>query len=265
MLNQLFDVDAQLIDTGAVADLIISQSLLGSTVKVEDEEKEAKDNDPFAFLSVLNLYTHRRAGAVQKLAGYLGKVVGKTSRPDGTEIASLLKKTMEEKGDIQIGVLLSERLVNMPPDVSPPMYNMLLEEVEWAIEEHEPFKFTHYLLVSKTYTEIESDIISDADAFEDQRKNKRQKTSKSTGQHSSTGNIQFFHPEDEVFARYAVVTSQYRYEREGEASSDAKRAFYEAGIKPQGSIYLIEADKLKHVIKDVQSFIGTSATIDETE
>ena len=54
LLRQLFDNDAQLFDMSALADLILSQPTLGSTVKVDGNE-----SDPYAFLSVLNLQEHR--------------------------------------------------------------------------------------------------------------------------------------------------------------------------------------------------------------
>lgn len=54
LLRQLFDADAQLFDLSALADLILSQPLLGSTVKVDGNE-----TDPYAFLSVLNLQEHK--------------------------------------------------------------------------------------------------------------------------------------------------------------------------------------------------------------
>lgn len=54
LLRQLLDVDAQLFDLSALSDLILSQPLLGSTVKVDGNE-----SDPYAFLTVLNLHTHR--------------------------------------------------------------------------------------------------------------------------------------------------------------------------------------------------------------
>ena len=53
LLQQLFDVDATLFDLSAVADLILSQPLLGSTVKVDGNETDA-----YAFLSVINLQQH---------------------------------------------------------------------------------------------------------------------------------------------------------------------------------------------------------------
>ena len=54
LLRQLFDVDAQSFDLSALADLILAQPLLGSTVKVDGNE-----TDPYAFLTVLNLHEHK--------------------------------------------------------------------------------------------------------------------------------------------------------------------------------------------------------------
>jgi len=34
-----------------------------------------------------------------------------------------------------IGLVLSERIVNMPDAVAPPSYKMLLEEIQWANED----------------------------------------------------------------------------------------------------------------------------------
>ena len=54
LLRQLLDVDAQLFDLSALADLILAQPLLGSTVKVDGNE-----TDPYAFLTVINLHEHK--------------------------------------------------------------------------------------------------------------------------------------------------------------------------------------------------------------
>lgn len=53
LLRQLLDVDAQLFDLSSLTDLILSQPLLGSTVKVEGHK-----TDPYAFLTVLNMKQH---------------------------------------------------------------------------------------------------------------------------------------------------------------------------------------------------------------
>lgn len=54
LCRQLFDLDAQLFDLSELVDLILSQPLLGSTVKCN-----GADSDPYAFLTVLNLYQHK--------------------------------------------------------------------------------------------------------------------------------------------------------------------------------------------------------------
>ena len=54
MLAQLFQADAELLHIHELAELIISQPLLGTTVKTDGIE-----NDPYAFLTVLNLRQHQ--------------------------------------------------------------------------------------------------------------------------------------------------------------------------------------------------------------
>lgn len=54
LTRQLFDADAELFNLSELVDLILSQPLLGSTVKVD-----GKETDPYAFLTVLNLQAHK--------------------------------------------------------------------------------------------------------------------------------------------------------------------------------------------------------------
>lgn len=54
LLRQLLDVDNQLFNLSELADMILAQPLLGSTVKVDGIE-----SDPYAFLTVLNMHEHR--------------------------------------------------------------------------------------------------------------------------------------------------------------------------------------------------------------
>merc|ERR1712141_360163 len=51
--------------------------------------------------------------------------------------------------DIDIGLIISERIINMPPQISVPLYQTLSNEVRKARAKNLPFNFTHYLLISK--------------------------------------------------------------------------------------------------------------------
>lgn len=54
LLSQLLSHDAKDLDLGAVADLVLEQKLVGSTVKCDGNE-----GDPYAVLTVLNLNVHK--------------------------------------------------------------------------------------------------------------------------------------------------------------------------------------------------------------
>lgn len=50
LIRQLFDADSTLFDLSALAEVVLAQPLLGSTVKVDGNE-----TDPYAFLSVVGV------------------------------------------------------------------------------------------------------------------------------------------------------------------------------------------------------------------
>ncbi|KAF2103224.1 hypothetical protein NA57DRAFT_52750 [Rhizodiscina lignyota] len=239
LLRQLFDVDAQLFDLSALVDLILSQPLLGSTVKTDGNE-----SDPFAFLTVLNLHEHREKQVIKDLTSYL------LSKSSTHPSLSQLSQLFSSSSSAQVGLILTERFINMPAEIVPPMYNMLLEEISWALEEKEPYNFTHYLILSKTYTEVESKL----DAEDDRpAKKKKQKGSKSEG-----GETFYFHPEDEVLQKHAMLWGNFDYTKKDEGTSDSKRAFQEMGVKPSGHVILIDGAKFEETVKAVGAFLSPS-------
>lgn len=234
LLRQLLDVDSQLFDLSALADLVLSQPTIGSTVKVDGEE-----TDPYAFLSVLNLNEHRDKKVIQDLTQYITNKA--KSSPSLAQLGSTLSSSS------QVGLILTERLINAPAEISPPMYGMLIDEIEAAVEDKEPYEFTHYLIISKTYHEIASTLDQ-----EDAPKSK-----KSKGGSKISRETFYFHPEDEVLQRHAIASGSYEYTKdEGEGMADSKRAFQEMGIKAQGSMILIEASKFESASKAISEYIS---------
>lgn len=146
LLRQLLDVDSQLFDLSALADLILSQPTLGSTVKVDGE-----DTDAYAFLTILNLHEHREKNVIKELTEYI--VEKSTSSQTLSGLGKLLSSP-----SAQVGLIFAERMINVPSEVAPPMYAMLIDEIEAAVEDKEPYEFTHYLILSRQYNEIESSL-----------------------------------------------------------------------------------------------------------
>ncbi|KAJ6006006.1 hypothetical protein N7451_003950 [Penicillium sp. IBT 35674x] len=234
LLRQLFDNDAQIFDLSALADLILSQPTLGSTVKTDGNE-----SDPYAFLSVLNLQEHKDKPAVQELIKYI------TSKAAGNPSLAALNELVSQEPIPPIGLILTERVINMPSQVIPPMYNMLLEEIAWAIQDKEPYNFSHYLIISKGYEEIESKL-----DLEESRPQKKTKKGGAANQRF------FFHPEDEVLQRHALCSGSYEFtHKQDDGHSDSKRAFQELGIITNGSMILIEGSKFEATVKAVQEYL----------
>jgi protein BCP1 len=162
------------------------------------------------------------------------------SKPELSQLSALLSQPETPA----IGLILTERLINVPAETVPPMYTMLLEEIEWALEEKEPYNFSHYLIISKTYTEV----VSKLDAEDDRPKKKKRA--------GGSFETMYFHPEDEVFHKHAVCHSGFDYSiKQDEGHSDSKRAFQELGIKPQGHMILLEAPKFATAVGDVAEYL----------
>lgn len=168
-------------------------------------------------------------------------------KSSSTPSLSVLAGLLSQDPIPPIGLILTERLINMPPEVVPPMYTMLLEEISWAIKDKEPYNFSHYLIVSKTYEEVESKL-----DMEETRPQKKKK--KSAGKTERF----YFHPEDEVLEKHALCHASVEYTHQhDDGHSDSKRAFQELGIKTGPSLILIEAAKFEAAVKAVSDYLKT--------
>ena len=169
---------------------------------------------------------------------------------EGKTNLSPLKDLLTSDGKARIGLILTERLINIPSEVVPPMYKMLLEEITWALEEKEPYDFTHYVVFSKTYNEVNSQL--NQEMSKSQKKKKKQKTDSDQQAQSS---LFYFHPEDEVLQRYASLYGGFDYvKQEAEGHSDSKRAFQDLGIKPQGHLILVEAARFESAVTAMEEY-----------
>ncbi|KXT03256.1 hypothetical protein AC578_4783 [Pseudocercospora eumusae] len=239
LLRQLFDADNQLFDLSALADMILEQHDIGSTVKCDGLE-----SDPYAFMTVLNMHQHQSKAVIQQLTKY---IISK-ARASGNQHLANLESLLSEKSSAQFGLIITERVINMPHQVIPPLYNMLQEEIQSAVQARKPYEFTHYLVISKTYTEVESKL----DA-EDNPPSKKKKA----GSSSSSPETFFFHPEDEVLHRHALGWTNFDYDTQGdEGASDSRRVFSENGIKPQGHLILMGSEKFKDAVKAVGEYLS---------
>ena len=112
---------------GQLADLLISQNLIGSCIKVLPEangtaEEEA---DVLGVVSMINLQEHEDVDAVCQLREYW------LSKCNSADKKSTLERYLSDLSS-PLGLLVSERVVNLPPNLVPPLLKCLFQEVDDA-------------------------------------------------------------------------------------------------------------------------------------
>jgi len=241
LLKQIFGNDHEYINLSDLADLVLSQPLLGSSVKVQSEDP--KKEDPYAMLSVLNMQEHKDKVSIKQIKTYLNERL--TKKPVS------LKKLNGYLNDESkpVGLLLNERLINMPPQVVPPMFRMLLEEIQWAIEDKEPYNFAYYMIISKLYRMVESKVDKDENAPQTSvKKNKKSKIDP-----EDLNKVFYFQPEDEIVEKYSVLKIDFRMAKA--TNTDSKRTFYDYGIDPFRRVLIFPADKLQLITDEISELL----------
>merc|ERR1712018_113924 len=108
----------------------------------DDEELGGHDGEVFGLATIVRL---RETEIADQIIRYITKSVT-ASDPRG-QLARVLNAP-----EADIGLIISERIINMPPQISVPLYQTLSNEVKKAKAKNLPFNFTHYAIISKILT-----------------------------------------------------------------------------------------------------------------
>ncbi|CAL9202286.1 unnamed protein product [Musa hybrid cultivar] len=227
-------------DLSGFVDLILEQTTVGTVVKL-DEHDEARDGNgdgdddagPFALISALNLGRYEGHKCMKEFKEYLLQ-----GCPD-EGLRKRLKPFLEEKVS-DVGLLVSQRFVNCPYQLVPPLYDALFDEVSWATED-EPtkelqdfFRFKYYLLVTRI--------------FEDKNANQR----KAKVNCDSNDLIIYIKPEDEIFQELSLLSFTFRLHAEQLAPRELKN------YREKGLVMVVIADEVPKFREKLKSLFTES-------
>nr|XP_027233964.1 protein BCCIP homolog [Penaeus vannamei] len=169
------------VDISGIADTVISQNYVGSVIKQVGGEEDGEDEDEnegmgngeedndevFGVTSVINLTSRKDETCI---AGLRTALVEKSSAHASDSTNQMLREILSNESK-HVGFLISERVINLPPQFSLPVFESLGKEVEEAKKKKMPYNFSYLLLISKVYkTEkkkkkkmIETEIWSNAE------------------------------------------------------------------------------------------------------
>lgn len=156
------------IQLSALADMMLKSPM--TTIKTDGQE-----SDPYCFISFIDYKENIQSDFVQ----YLKK---RDSR---------INTFLSNLNDKKCALVISERLINMPPEVVPPLYNITLDDVSKSLGNDKHYDF--YLITSRKY-EVNFDVDED-EGEPEQRSKKRVKNDE----------VDFFHEEDRFLEKYAKI------------------------------------------------------------
>ena len=237
LLQQQWYTHAPQLQLHSVAEHIVHLGMnvgIGTVVKVDDLEQI---HDPYALMSCMDLGTS--SPATDEVRNYF---ISQLSRAASAKpLLDLVQAATESKPILYI---IHERMINLPPQLMPPLLRMLLAEVKETLEESSKPAPTHVLFFSRAFS---ADALDEGRGDDDddeptglagarKRKagglharpedaanaalGKQISNKKRSGQSDFDDGLGSFHPEDELIREFASHSYTYRFPppRDAEAS-----------------------------------------------
>ena len=116
-------------DISGLADVLSEQVEVGSVAKTIGEgSEEPADDDVLGFMSAVNLQVHRTKLFAQEMRASILKRC-----PD----ASAREELSRRFDDPRVGLIVSERMINLPAALVPSLIDSMLQDIAWAAENAE--------------------------------------------------------------------------------------------------------------------------------
>ncbi|WFD19054.1 Mss4p nuclear export [Malassezia caprae] len=224
LFQQMFYTHAPQMDLGILADHVIQSGMtqgIGTVIKVDDIEQV---HDPYAVISAVMLGP--ASPASELLQTYFTTQLSKAA--SAKPFLDLLKSASESKPHLFV---LHERMINLPPQVMPPLLRMLLEEVDGSLRETASPKPSHLIIFSRAFS---ADALEEGNEEDEPTGLAGARKRKARGEHahpddaaaaalgkpvsnkkraagSHDDGLGSFHPEDELIREFVSHSYTYRF------------------------------------------------------
>eukprot|EP00946_MAST-07B_sp_MAST-7B-sp1_P001168 g1168.t1 len=114
-----------------VADVLVKQAGVGTCVKIDDTY-----NCVYGIISALNVAEARKnkLSSIDEMCSFLQSVCPNASK--AAELSAVM--TDEALQAAPLALLVNERYVNMPPELTPVIHKQLVEDLKWSVDKLEP-------------------------------------------------------------------------------------------------------------------------------
>lgn len=237
LLQQLF-LKAP-VNTTELTDLLIQQNHIGSVIKQtnvsEDSDDDEDEDEIFGFISLLNLTERKGTQCAEQIKELILNCCEKNCEKSMVEqLVKLLNDTTKP-----VGFLLSERFINVPPQIALPMHQQLQKELAEAHKTNKPCgKCYFYLLISKTF--VEAGKTNSKKKWSNQKKDE----------------LMFANAEEEFFYEKAVLKFNYPVQEEGDTCLGGRWSFDDVPMKPLRTVMLIPYEKMNEIMDKLKEHLS---------
>jgi len=231
LLHQLF-LKAH-VNLSSLTDLILAQSFVGSVLKqcFDEGDEDGSDDESsldevFGITTILNLSHHKEVDCVKQLVKY---IIEKTNK----KASSLFEDPTNE-----VGLLINERFINIPPQVSVPLLENLSGEIVEANKEGKPFKFTHLILISKLHEAVTKGPGS------------KKKKAKDDSQ------ILWVNAEEEPAIEFGEILGEFSVRSESDSAVGGSWAEEDEQFDPRRRITVLKFNQLPDIMNSIKSFLS---------
>ncbi|XP_061564619.1 protein BCCIP homolog [Cololabis saira] len=233
LLQQLF-LKAH-VNTSDVTDIIIQQNHVGSVIKQAEVPEDSDDEDPdevFGFITMLNLTERKGVQCVEEIKEL---IVDQCEKNAAHSVTEQLEKIFSDTSK-PVGLLLSERFINVPPQIALPLHKQLQEEIAEAQRTNKPSGKCHYcLMISKTCKEASKNIPARGGAPKEEH--------------------MFVNAEEEFFYEEAVVKFHYSVQEEADSCLSGRWSFDDVPMKPFRTVMLIPTDRMPAIMDKLKEYL----------
>uniref|UniRef100_A0A8B9IF49 Protein BCCIP homolog n=1 Tax=Anser cygnoides TaxID=8845 RepID=A0A8B9IF49_ANSCY len=240
LLQQLF-LKAP-VNTAELTDILIQQNHIGSIIKQAEVQEDSSDEDDdddevFGFISFLNLTERKGTQCTEQIKEL---ILSRCEKNCEQHVVEQLDKLLKDDTK-PVGFLLSERFINVPPQIALPMHQQLQKELTEAQRTNKPCgKCHYYILISKTFTEA-------AKSNSKKREGKRNQQKEE---------LMFANAEEEFFYEKALLKFNYSVQEESDTCLGGRWSFDDVPMKPLRTVMVVPADGISAIMDKLKDYLS---------
>ncbi|TDG48190.1 hypothetical protein AWZ03_005365 [Drosophila navojoa] len=213
------------INCNQLAELLIAQNFVGSVIcQCMDDDLDSEMEDMveegtiFGITSVVNLTAKKDKPVIEQLRKYITQ---RAEMSATKQVQEQLKNLLDNE-QRHVGLLINERFINIPAQISVPLLQNLHEEIEAAKAKKMKFNFDTLLMLVKFHRKL--------------------------GKKGKPDEDQFVNAEEELLAERSKFSFEFPLSVENDSLDDGP-------LRPYRKLLALEAKQLPQLINEIETYI----------